>query len=167
MESGSLECGLRFCEAYGGAWRARFVHRLHRHRLILGPSERHVNAMNRVLIVDDDDAARDALSICLASLGYEPTEAADGMEALIRLQTGAYALVITDYRMAGLNGIELLQIVRKKWKIPVLLISGHLSEAEEQVANLNEAWVLRKPIDRDALLPLVKLAVQRGNLDDR
>src|SRR2546421_11326989 len=80
------------------------LHELHRRR--------HMNAMNRVLIVDDDDAGRHALSICLASFGYEPTEAADGMEALIRLQTGAYALVITDYRMAGLNGIELLQIVR-------------------------------------------------------
>lgn len=126
-----------------------------------------MNTMNRVLIVDDDDAGRHALSICLASFGYEPTEAADGMEALIQLQTGAYALVITDYRMTGLNGIELMQIVRKKWKIPVLLISGHLTEAEEHIANLNEACVLRKPIDRDALLPLVKLAVQRGRLDDR
>jgi len=126
-----------------------------------------MNAMNRVLIVDDDEAGRQALSTCLASFGYEPTEAADGMEALIRLQTGAYALVITDYRMAGLNGLELLQIVRKKWKIPVLLISGHLSEVEEQVATLSDACVLRKPIDRDALLPLVKLAVERGRLDDR
>ena len=126
-----------------------------------------MNTMNRVLIVDDDDAGRLALSTCLASSGYEPTEASDGMEALIRLQTGAYALVITDYRMAGLNGIELMQIVRKKWKIPVLLMSGYLTDAEEQVVALSDACVLRKPIDRDALLSLVKSAVQRGNLDDR
>jgi len=126
-----------------------------------------MNTMNRVLVVDDDDVGRLALSICLASSGYEPTEASDGMEALIRLQTGAYALVITDYRMPGLNGIELMQIVRKKWKIPVLLISGHLTEAEEQVVIMNEACVLRKPIDRDTLLPLVNQAVQRGRLDDR
>ncbi|HKN85504.1 MAG TPA: response regulator [Nitrospiraceae bacterium] len=126
-----------------------------------------MNRMNRVLIVDDDEAGRLALSTCLASSGYEPTEASDGMEALIRLQTGAYALVITDYRMPGLNGIELMQIVRKKWKIPVLLISGHLTEVEEQVAILSEACVLRKPIDRDTLLPLVKLAIQRGSLDNR
>ena len=126
-----------------------------------------MNTMNRVLVVDDDDVGRLALSICLASSGYEPTEASDGMEALIRLQTGAYALVITDYRMPGLNGIELMQIVRKKWKIPVLLISGHLTEAEEQVVIMNDACVLRKPIDRDMLLPLVNEAVQRGRLDDR
>jgi len=126
-----------------------------------------MNTMNRVLLVDDDDAARLALSACLASCGYEVTEASDGMEALIRLQTGAYALVITDYQMPGLNGLELMQIVRKKWKIPVLLISGHLTETEEQVAILSQACVLRKPIDRDALLPLVKLAVQRGSIDHR
>jgi len=126
-----------------------------------------MHTMNRVLIVDDDDVGRLALSSCLASSGYELTEASDGMEALIRLQTGAYALVITDYRMPGLNGIELMQIVRKKWKIPVLLISGHLTEAEEQVVIMNDACVLRKPIDRDMLLPLVNEAVQRGRLDDR
>jgi DNA-binding response OmpR family regulator len=60
-----------------------------------------------------------------------------------------------------------MQIVRKKWKIPVLLISGHLTEAEEQVAVLSEASVLRKPIDREILLSLVKLVVQRGSLDHR
>jgi len=128
---------------------------------------RRMNAMNRVLIVDDDDATRLALSSCLVSCGYETIEAADGMEALLRLQTGAYALVITDYRMPGLSGIELIQIVRRKWKIPVLLISGHLTETEEQVAILSDARVLRKPIDRDALLPIVKLAVQQGNINDR
>ena len=42
-----------------------------------------MNTMNRVLIVDDDDAGRLALSTCLASSGYEPTEACDGMEAVI------------------------------------------------------------------------------------
>ena len=126
-----------------------------------------MNTMNRVLIVDDDDAGRLALSTCLASSGYEPTEACDGMEALIRLQTGAYALVITDYRMPGLNGIELIQIVRKKWKIPVLLISGPLTEAEEQIAILSEACVVRKPIEPNILLPLVRLAVEQGSLDKR
>jgi DNA-binding response OmpR family regulator len=123
--------------------------------------------MNRVLIVDDDEPGRQALSICLASSGYEPTEASDGMDALTRLQTGVYALVITDYRMPGLNGIELLHIVRKTWNIPVLIISGDLSEVAEQVASLNDAYVLRKPIAREALLPMVKLAVQRGSIGDR
>jgi CheY-like chemotaxis protein len=120
-----------------------------------------------VLVVDDDDVCRRALSLCLQSSGYELTEASDGVDALTQLQTGAYALVITDYRLPGLNGIELLHIIRKKWKIPVLLISGDLSEGEEQVARLSDACVLRKPIDRQALLPMVKLAVKRGSAIDR
>lgn len=121
---------------------------------------------NRLLVVDDDEVGRRALCFWLEASGYEPTEACDGMDALIRLQTGSYALVITDYRMPGMNGIELLRIVRKKWKIPVLLISGDLNEAEEQIAKLNHACVLRKPIERDDLLPIVNLAVQRGHLGD-
>ena len=126
-----------------------------------------MQSLKRVLVVDDDDVCREALSLCLQASGYELTEASDGMDALTRLQTGVYALVITDYRMPGLNGIELLQIIRKKWGTPVLLMSGNLDEGEEQVVGLYGARVLRKPIDRQTLLPLVKLAVTRGNAIDR
>ncbi|MEP6887723.1 MAG: response regulator [Nitrospirales bacterium] len=79
----------------------------------------------------------------------------------------AYALVITDYRMPGLNGLELLHIVKRTWSVPVLLISEDLDEGEELVARLSDACVLRKPFDRDTLLPMVKLAVLRGGITER
>lgn len=126
-----------------------------------------MESMTRVLIVDDDEASRRALCTCLKASGYEPTEASDGMDALTRLQTGTYALVITDYRMPDLNGLELLHIVKRTWNIPVLLISGELNEGEELVARSSDACVLRKPFDRDTLLPMVKLAVLRGGITER
>jgi CheY-like chemotaxis protein len=122
--------------------------------------------MDRVLIVDDDEAARRALSLCLVSFGYEPTEASDGIEALNRLQTGTYALMITDYRMPGLNGLELLHIVKRTWSIPVLLVSGDLSEGEELVAMSSDASVLRKPFDTETLIPMVKLALLRQGITE-
>ncbi|WP_447986779.1 response regulator [Nitrospira sp. Nam74] len=121
-------------------------------------------SLNRVLIVDDDEATRRALSFCLASFGYESTEASDGIEALNRLQTGTYALMIADYRMPGLNGLELLHIVKRTWSIPVLFVSGDLSEGEELVARSNDASVLRKPFDTSTLIPMVKLALLRGGI---
>jgi CheY-like chemotaxis protein len=122
--------------------------------------------LNRVLIVDDDEAGRRALSLCLASSGYEPTEASDGIEALNRLQTGTYALMITDYRMPGLNGLELLHIVKRTWSIPVLLVSGDLSEGEELVAMSSDASVLRKPFDTATLIPMVKLALLKQGITE-
>ena len=122
---------------------------------------------NRVLIVDDDEVGRRALCSCLEASGYEPTEASDGMEALARLRTAAYALVITDYRMPGLNGLELLRIVTKTWNVPVLLISGELDEGVERMARANDARILRKPFDRETLLPLVKSAVVRTDITRR
>lgn len=126
-----------------------------------------MESLNRVLIVDDDEVGRKALCCCLEASGYEPTEASDGMEALVQLQTGAYALVITDYRMSGLNGLELLRIVTKTWNVPVLLISGELDEELELMARANDARILRKPFDRETLLPLVKLAVLRTPITPR
>lgn len=125
-----------------------------------------MDATNMVLILDDDEVGRRALSICLASSGYEPTEASDGIEALSLLQTGSYVLVITDYRMSGLNGLELLHIVKRTWSIPVLLISGDLNEGEELVARSSDIRVLRKPFDPDILIPMVKLAVLRGGITE-
>jgi CheY-like chemotaxis protein len=125
-----------------------------------------MESINRVLIVDDDEMGRRALSSCLEASGYEPTEATDGIDALGRLQTGAYDLVITDYRMPGLNGLELLHIVKRTWSIPVLLISGDLDEGEELVARASDICILRKPFDRNTLLPMVKLAVLRGGITD-
>lgn len=125
-----------------------------------------MDTMNRVLIVDDDEVTRRALCSCLKASGYEPTEASDGMDALSRLQTGAYALVITDYRIPGLNGLELLHIVKRTWNTPILFISGDLTEGEELVARSSDAWILRKPFNQDTLLPMVKLAVLRESLPE-
>jgi DNA-binding response OmpR family regulator len=125
-----------------------------------------MDTMNRVLIVDDDEVTRRALCSCLEASGYEPTEASDGMDALSRLQTGAYALVITDYRIPGLNGLELLHIVKRTWNTPILFISGDLTEGEELVARSSDAWILRKPFNQDTLLPMVKLAVLRESLPE-
>ena len=88
------------------------------------------------------------------------------MDALSRLQTGAYALVITDYRIPGLNGLERLHIVKRTWNTPILFISGDLTEGEELVARSSDAWILRKPFNQDTLLPMVKLAVLRESLPE-
>jgi putative two-component system response regulator len=69
------------------------------------------NAM-KILIVDDDDIAREMLRHTLARAGYEVTAAADGREALEILRGGSYRMVISDWVMPDIDGIALCRAIR-------------------------------------------------------
>lgn len=68
----------------------------------------------RVLIVDDDEIALELLSAAIASAGYEVSTARDGVEALEILRTGVFRLVISDWEMPNMNGIELCRKIRER-----------------------------------------------------
>ena len=70
--------------------------------------------MPRILIAEDDAAMRTMLSRTLENIGYNVTEAQNGIEALDILKTqGPYALLLTDIVMPGMDGLELSTKVRK------------------------------------------------------
>jgi len=68
----------------------------------------------RVLIVDDDEIARDLLSEALTGAGYEVSVARNGREALEILRTGVFRLVISDWEMPEMNGLELCRRIRER-----------------------------------------------------
>jgi putative two-component system response regulator len=68
----------------------------------------------RVLIVDDDEIALELLSETIASAGYEVSAARDGCEALEILRTGVFRVVITDWEMPNMNGIDLCRKIRER-----------------------------------------------------
>jgi putative two-component system response regulator len=68
----------------------------------------------RVLIVDDDEIALELLSAAIASAGYEVSTARDGCEALETLRTGVFRVVITDWEMPNMDGIELCHKIRER-----------------------------------------------------
>lgn len=68
----------------------------------------------RVLIVDDDDISLELLETALTGAGYEIELARDGFEALERLRSGEFRLVISDWEMPRLNGVELCKKVRER-----------------------------------------------------
>jgi len=75
----------------------------------------------RVLIVDDDEIALELLSNALSQAGYEIKAAKDGREALEILRTGLYRLVISDWEMPEINGIELCRRIRAR-----RLVAGYI-----------------------------------------
>src|SRR5271165_7101371 len=80
----------------------------------------------RILVVDDTPLTRETLRQVLEADGCEVEAVDDARVALDRLRAGPYQLLITDYRMPEMSGIELLGIVRAE-KIPcgVIVLTGH------------------------------------------
>jgi DNA-binding NtrC family response regulator len=80
----------------------------------------------RVLVVDDDAPVREALVAMLDDAGYRAVPAADAEAALRLLEVTAVDVVLTDIRMPGLNGLDLLAAVKRHHPaIDVVLITGY------------------------------------------
>ena len=83
----------------------------------------------KILIVDDDEQILGLLSEILEEEGFITDLASDGEEALKKLKDGRYHLVISDIRMPGIDGFEVLQKVKEKYnKTKVILMTGYTEE---------------------------------------
>ena len=79
----------------------------------------------RILVVDDEPAIREMMSVLLTSVGYEVTTAEDGFDALLQLKKAASDVIISDLNMPHMSGFEFLSVVRRRFpEIPVIAISG-------------------------------------------
>jgi CheY-like chemotaxis protein len=90
----------------------------------------------RVLLADDDPVVRKLISRYLVAAGYVVRTAVDGLDALEKLRAGLPDLIISDLNMPRMSGIELLEVVRKRFpQIPVIVISAvAANEMPEEVA---------------------------------
>src|SRR6266581_1062997 len=80
---------------------------------------------SRILIVDDEAPIRALLGEHLQLVGYHVALAANGAAALERLAGGEFDLVLTDVRMPGMNGLELLaEVVRTRPSVGVLMLTA-------------------------------------------
>jgi two-component system NtrC family response regulator len=93
---------------------------------------------NQVLIVDDNPNMSALLSDMLDVFDFSSQQATGGIEALKKLATEDFSVVITDLRMPEMSGSELLRSIKEKYPdLPVIVISGY-SLAEEEDAVLAE-----------------------------
>jgi DNA-binding NtrC family response regulator len=118
----------------------------------------------RILVVDDDPALLEALPEALR-LRFDRihVDTCDsGTAALSQLEQSDYDAVITDIKMPGMDGLELLAAVRERWPaIPTLLITGHGEEGLAAQAREKGAFdYLLKPLDRDELMSSLERAIQ-------
>ena len=111
----------------------------------------------RILIVDDDEPLRRALSRTLRGNGYEVDEASDAREALSAIDRQAPDLILTDIMMPGGDGVELINAIRGRAPRPgILAMSGRGSMGALDLLHLAEKLgadlSLNKPFSTDELL---------------
>ena len=114
-----------------------------------------------ILVVDDDASQRGLLSSFLTGQGFLSASASSAEEALQILATQDIAMLISDVRMPGISGLDLLRRVREKnLLLPVLLVTAY-ADVRDAVGAMRDgaANYLEKPIDLDELLASVRQAL--------
>ena len=102
----------------------------------------------RILVIDDDDNLRDGLVSLLDSRGYHTTEAASAEVALKLLETQVFDLILTDYKMQKMDGLHLLQTIKKLLPSSrVIMMTGFGSiEHAVEVMQSGASNYLTKPV---------------------
>jgi DNA-binding NtrC family response regulator len=121
---------------------------------------------SKILIVDDEPFNLDLLEQELADLGYSSERAGDGAQALEKIDKLNPDLVLLDYRMPEMNGIDVLREIRQRKKdLPVIMITayGTIDVAVEAVKAGADDFVT-KPFDSEHLAMVVKKALERSEL---
>src|SRR5580693_3345572 len=126
-----------------------------------------VCAAVRVLIVDDDPSLRKILSVMLTQSAFVCRSAASGEEALCLLEKHPFEVVISDLRMPGISGMDLLVEVRQSYpQLAFLMVTG---EDETRVGvramQLGADDYLLKPFDADVVLGSLHRALQKKKLE--
>lgn len=120
----------------------------------------------RLLVVDDDPAAREALRMFLSDEGYEIDEAPNGRAALTAMDEHPPDAVLTDLQMPELDGLGLLTEIRKRSPaLPVIVITAS-NDVRAGVASMRSgaADYIVKPVDFDALLASVERALTHSRV---
>ena len=122
--------------------------------------------MESLLLVEDKSELRAMMRKALERAGYSVDEAPDGTAAIHKVRARRYLLVITDLKMPGASGLDVLRETKKAdATIPVLLLTAYGS-VEEAVAAMKDGAFdfLQKPVDLDHLKLLVKRAAEQQEL---
>ena len=126
-----------------------------------------VAAARNVLIVDDNDRHLDILSTILASVGHDVETCGSGAEALRRLDTRRYDIVVLDLVMPEVSGVVVAYEIRNcvlNRQTPVIICTANIAQARRQLADAaGIAAIIGKPIDTATLI----LAVAKAPIRER
>ena len=119
----------------------------------------------RILVVDDEQDARQLTVDVLANSGYVVEAVKDGAAGWDALQAGRYDLIVTDNKMPGMSGVEMIEQLRTaRMALPVVMVTGYLPTHEY----IRRPWlkpdvILEKPFSNADLLATVKKVLHQND----
>src|SRR3712207_8235219 len=115
-----------------------------------------------ILVVDDEKSQREILEMILSGEGYDVTTAASGEAALRIARERRFDLALTDLKMTGMDGIELLsRLLAFDSSIIVILLTAHGSiESAKEALRRGAFDYLEKPFERETLLETIRRALR-------
>ena len=122
-----------------------------------------------ILIVDDEPGIRQMLAFAIASDGYESTEAGDAQEALAAVQQNPPDLILLDWMLPGLSGVDLarrLKLDPKTSQIPIIMLTARAEETEK-VRGLDSGAddYVTKPFSTRELLARIRAVLRRADIE--
>ncbi|MBZ5622059.1 MAG: EAL domain-containing protein [Acidobacteriia bacterium] len=123
----------------------------------------------RLLLVDDEESNRDLFGRRLLRLGYQVEMAENGYQALEMLHSRPYDLVLLDHMMPGINGLEVLRLIREKWSasvLPVIMVTA-IGESANVVCTLRLGAndYVTKPVDFPIAMARIETQLQLAFAD--
>jgi DNA-binding NtrC family response regulator len=120
----------------------------------------------RVLVVEDEESLRRVTQLRLQQAGYEVTTAADGNEALAVLARQPQDLILTDLRMPGMSGMDLLRRARQEYPeiVVIVLTAFGTIESAVEAMRLGAHDYLIKPVNSEALKLVLERALEHHRL---
>jgi two-component system response regulator HydG len=120
----------------------------------------------KVLVVDDEAAILDTLRILLRNEGFEPHTAHGGKQALEQLAIVRPDIVLTDIRMPGVSGVEVLAAARETdLDVPVILMTAQATlQSAMQAVNAGAFYYVQKPFGNDELVAILRRAAEHRRL---
>jgi DNA-binding response OmpR family regulator len=116
--------------------------------------------MPRILIVDDDAQFRRTLHLALDSCGYDAGDAADGEEALDAVAASVPDLIVLDWHLPGMDGIQTCRALRSHYDVPVIIVSGNRSNSKDLALDAGANDYLAKPFAMNDLLTSIESALK-------
>ena len=122
----------------------------------------------RILVIDDEAAIRDSLKMILEYEGYDVQGAATGQDGLALADRDAADLVMLDIKMAGMDGLEVLQRLRATHDaLPIIMISGHATVSTAvEATKLGAFDFIEKPLSTERVLVSVRNALDQQRLTE-
>ncbi|WP_042476252.1 response regulator transcription factor [Bacillus ndiopicus] len=115
--------------------------------------------MTKILVVDDEEILRMLIRDTLEDMGYEIDEAEDGQEALEKVTQESYDLMILDYMMPHVTGIEVIEQLPEQIKanLPILMLTAKSQEEDRQKVFENGVdYFMSKPFSPVKLMEIVE-----------